>query len=146
MDEALQKAGSQYRLQWDRSKDWKNRVHLGVNLNRGRYWKFRVGRTLAAFNAIKGLTKLPPEAKRKVVIGQLLPTFMYGSELHSELTEQGTRLAATMARWLAMGYKGSSRRKIEDITGIEALEVLTRRKRTRWAASVYGRHEPKLRL
>ena len=44
-----------------------------------------------------------------------------------------------------MGYKGSSRRKVSDIVGIEALEVLMSRKRTRWTASVYGRHEPELR-
>jgi len=44
-----------------------------------------------------------------------------------------------------MGYQGSSKQKVEDITGIAQLEVMTHRKRVRWAASVYGRHEPELR-
>jgi len=44
-----------------------------------------------------------------------------------------------------MGYQGSSKQKIEDITGITQLEVHTQRKRVRWAASVYERHEPELR-
>jgi len=43
------------------------------------------------------------------------------------------------------GYKGSNRQKIEDIVGITQLEVMTYRKRVRWAASVYSRHEPELR-
>jgi len=37
-----------------------------------------------------------------------------------------------------MGYQGSSRAKVSDVVGIEALEVLTSRKRIKWAARVYG--------
>jgi len=117
----------------------------GKHQSERQYWKFRMGRAEAVFNIVRRLTRLPPQAKRKVVIGQLLPTLTYGSELHHEPTEETSRLAAKFARWVAMGYQGSSRQKIEDITGIGQLEVLTQRKRLRWAASVYARHEPELR-
>jgi len=46
-------------------------------LNRKKHWKFRTGRAEAAFNLIRRLTRLPPEEKRKVVIGQLLPILAY---------------------------------------------------------------------
>jgi len=141
MDEALEEATSKYRLKWDRSKDWKNEVHLGVNLNGKKHWKFRTGRAEAAFNTIRRLTRLPPEEKRKVVIGQLLPILTYGAELYTTPSEEGSRLAARMARWVVMGYKGSSRRKVEEICGIGQLG----KKRIRWAASVYARNEPELR-
>jgi len=145
MDEALESAAKEYRLQWFRSKDWKNGVHLGVNINAKKHWKFRVGRAEAAFNAIRRLSRLPSEEKRMVVVGQLIPILTYGSHLHQELSEEAKRLARRFARWVAMGYKGSSENKIEDITGIGKLEVLTRIKRVRWAASVYARNEPELR-
>jgi len=80
-----------------------------------------------------------------VAIGKLLPILMYGPELHTKPPEESSRLAATISRWVVMGYRGSSKEKIEDISGIRQLEVLTHRKRVRWAASVYSRHEPSLR-
>jgi len=43
-----------------------------------------------------------------------------------------------------MGYQGSSRKKIEELSGIGKLEELTHKKRVRWAASVYERNEPEL--
>jgi len=94
---------------------------------------------------VRRLTQLNPEGKRKIVVGPLLPTLMYGSELHTTPSEEASRLAGRMARWICMGYKGSSRQKIEDIVGITQLEVMTHQKRVRWAASVYSRHEPELR-
>ena len=145
MDEALETAAAEFRLQWDRSKDWKNGVHLGVDMRERRHWKFRTGRAEAAFNVIRRLTRLPPEEKRKVVIGQLLPILTYGSELHQNQTEEAARLVRRLARWVAMGYQGSNEDKIEDITGISKLEVLVHRKRVRWAASVYARNETELR-
>ena len=143
--ESLESAAAEYHLQWDRSKDWKNGVHLGVDMNGRKHWKFRTGRAEAAFNMIRRLTRLPPEEKRKIVIGQLLPILTYGSELHQNPTEEAARMARKFARWVAMGYQGSNENKIEDITGIGKLEVLTHRKRVRWAASVYARNEPELR-
>jgi len=83
MDEALEKAAREYKLKWDRSKDWKNEVHLGVNLNARKHWKFRTGRAEAAFNIVRRLSRLPPGEKRKVVIGKLLPILTYGAELHT---------------------------------------------------------------
>lgn len=44
-----------------------------------------------------------------------------------------------------MAYRGSNREKVSQITGIGELEALTRRKRLRWAARIYGKHEPELR-
>jgi len=37
MDEALETAAAEFNLQWDRSKDWKNGVHLVVDLRERRY-------------------------------------------------------------------------------------------------------------
>ena len=144
MDEALEKAASKYGLKWDRSKDWKNEVHLGVNLNAKKHWKFWIGRAEAAFNIVRRLSRLLPEEKRKVVIGKLLPILTYGAELHTAPSEESSRLAACMARWVVMEYKESSGRKIGELSGIGQLEELLHRKRVRWAASVYGRGEPEL--
>jgi len=63
------------------------------------------------FNAIRRLTRLPPTAQRKIVIGQLLPTLMHAPELHTKPSDEGVRLAAQMARSVAMEYHGSSRGK-----------------------------------
>ena len=41
MDRALGQAAEEFKLKWDRSKDWKNDVHLGVNLDKKRHHKFR---------------------------------------------------------------------------------------------------------
>ena len=94
---------------------------------------------------IRRLTRLPPEEKRKIVVGQLIPILIYGSKLHQEPLEEAKRLLRKLARWVAMGYKGSNENKIEDITGIGKLESLTHVKRVRWAASVYAREEAELR-
>ena len=145
MDQVLESAAEEYRLQWDRSKDWKNGVHLGVNINGKKHWKFRTGRAEAAFNMIRRLTRLPLGEKRKVVVGQLIPIVTYGSKLHQKPREEAKRLLRRFARWVAMGDKGSSEKKVEDITGIGKLEALTHAKRVRWVASVYARNEPELR-
>jgi len=145
MDKALESAAKEFNLQWDRSKDWKNEVHLEVDINGRKHWKYRTGRAEAAFNMIRRLTRLPPEEKRKIVVGQLIPILTYGSELHQKLPEEARRMARKFARWIVMGYKGSNENKIEDLTAIGRLESLTRIKRVRWAASVYARNEPELR-
>jgi len=145
MDKALESVAKEFNLQWDRSKDWKNGVHLGVDMNGRKHWKFRTGRAEAAFNMIRRLTRLPPEEKRKVVVGHLIPILTYGSELHQEPLEEARRTARKFARWVVMGYKGSNENKIENLTGIGRLEYLTHIKMVRWAASVYARNEPELR-
>jgi len=111
MDKALEGASQKYRLKWDRSKDWKDEVHLGVNLNGRKHWKFRTGRVGAAFNGIRRLTRLNPEGKRKIVIGQLLPTLTYGSELHTQPSEEAARLAGRMSRWICMGTREATDRR-----------------------------------
>jgi len=40
------------------------------------------------FHELHVVTRLPPEAKKKVAIGQLRPTQMYGSDLHRHPTEE----------------------------------------------------------
>ena len=52
---------------------------------------------------IKWLTRLPPNEKVKVVVGQLLPM---GEELHSTRWEEGATLVGEMAGWVIDAYKG----------------------------------------
>jgi len=137
MDAALEAVAGKYRLQWDRSKDWTDSVRLGVNLKRNRHNKFRTNKTRAMFNVLKRLTRLPPAAKRKVAIG---PTLTYGCELHTT-PEEGKWLADEILRWVGMGYRGSRAQKVSEVVVVERLDELMRRKRVRWAASVYGRNE-----
>lgn len=118
-----------YRLQWDKSKDWTEGIHLGVNLNRNWYSKFRTARTRRVFDAIRRLTRLPPAAKRIVAINQLLPTLKYGCELHTEWSEEGKRLAVMIPQWVGMGYKGSSHIQVSEVVEIETLVILMQRKR-----------------
>ena len=33
MEKTLERAAEEFKLKWDRSKDWKNEIHLGVNLD-----------------------------------------------------------------------------------------------------------------
>jgi len=117
---------------------------LGVSLNARKYWKFRTGSPGAAFNIVRRLSRLPPEEKWKVVIGKLLPILMYGSELHTTPLEEGSRLSARMSKWVVMRYQGSSRGKIEELSGIEPLVKITCKKRIRWAACVHARNKPDL--
>jgi len=93
MDEALEETSSRYRVRWDRLKDWKNGIHLGVNLNGKKHWTCRTGRAVVAFNLVKRLSCLPPQEKSSIVIGQLLPILTYGSELHN--TPAGGSLEAS---------------------------------------------------
>jgi len=142
LGETLETAATEYKMKWDRAKHWKNELHVGVNLNGRKPCRFRTGRAMAAFNVIRRLTRPPSEVNRKVVIGQLIPILTYGSETP---LEESSRLAVRMARWVAMGYQGSSRTKIEDITGTSQLGVLMYGKRVRWAVSAYWRDELELR-
>ena len=63
MDKALGQAAEEFKLKWDRSKDWKNQTHLGVNLDRKRHQKFREGKVNAAFQLVRRLTRLPPRQR-----------------------------------------------------------------------------------
>ena len=113
-------------------------------MNGKKHWDFKTGRAEVAFNLVRWLTRLPPQAKREVVVGQQLPTLTYGSELHQEPREECSRLGTKFARWVVMGSHGSSREKIEHIVGKGKLEALTHAKRVRWAASICTRHELEL--
>lgn len=93
MDEVLEETATSYRLVCDSAKDWKNKVHPGVDLNPRRHCKFGTDKTRAAFNEVRRLTRLPTEAKRKVLIGQLLPTLQCKAHSH------------TLSRWRVQGQR-----------------------------------------
>jgi len=65
IDEALEKAASEYGLKWHRSKDRKNEVHIEVNVNAKMHWKFRTGRAEGAFNIIRRLIEAPAGGETK---------------------------------------------------------------------------------
>jgi len=88
---------------------------------------------------MKRLNRLLPQGKWKIVGQQLLPILTYGCELYPTPSEQQRRLANDMYRWTVGAYKGSRGDKVQD------LAVVVANKRVRWAASVYGRHQPELR-
>ena len=48
MDRSLGQAAEEFKLKWDRSKDWKNGVHLGVNLDRKRHQRRKGERSVSA--------------------------------------------------------------------------------------------------
>ena len=55
------------------------------------------------------------------------------------------RLSREWARWVVGAWRGSSARKVEELSGVEDLQRVMTKKRIRWAASVYGRYIPALR-
>ena len=83
--------------------------------------------------------------KRTIVCGQLIPILCYGCEAFDEPNEEMRRLARTWCRWVVGAWQGSSTSKVEALCGIDSLDEWFRKKRIRWAASVYGRHLPALR-
>ena len=139
MDRALGQAAEEFKLKWDRSKDWTNGIHLGVNLCRNRHQKFRQAKANAAFQLIRRLTRLPPREKKKIVVSQLMPILTYGAELHSEPSEKGELIAAEWNRFVTGEWRGSSRERIADIAGILEQQGAREGWGVRWAASVYER-------
>lgn len=138
MDMALGQAAEEFKLKWDRSKDWKNGVHLGVNLDKRKHQKYRENKANAAFMLIKRLTRLPPREK-KIVVSQPLLILTYGAVLHSVPSERGKAMAAEWNRFITGGWRGSSRQRLADIAGVMELEQAMEKKKIRWAASVYER-------
>ena len=55
------------------------------------------------------------------------------------------RLARACSRWVVGAWRGSNAGKIESLSGIDSLDEWFRKRRIRWAASVYGRHLTELR-
>ena len=91
---------------------------------------------------VKRLTRLPPKEKAQIVEGQILPTLLYGSELHDTAWEEAERLLNEMVRCIVGAYRGSSIERLKRRTGIEETILV---KKVRWAASVYGRDIPIMR-
>ena len=140
-DEKLDASAQEMRWSWDHSKDWEGKgKHLGVYIQDERlHWKERTRKARAAWELVRRLRRLPPSCKKQIVCGQLLPILTYGSECHPKPTEQMVRLSREWSRWVVGAWRGSNAGKVEDLSGIDKLEGAMRRKKIRWAASVYGR-------
>jgi len=148
MDDALGEAAREAGVKWDRDKDWKGNKgrHLGVVMQgRRRHQKYRCQKTKAAWEVVKRLSKLPTRGKRAILTQQLLPILTYGCELYPNPSEQQSRLAYEMYRWVVGAYPGSRKDKVQVLVGLDEIGTIMRNKRIRWAASVYARHIPELR-
>ena len=137
MDQAGQQAAREFKMSWDREKDWKNSTHLGVNLDSRKHWKYRTAKARGAWQMVRRLTRLPP--KEKKIVPQLLLILTYGGELHHIPTKEAQALAAEMNRFVVGAWRGSSNERVAAIAGIAELVEAMKRKRVRWTASVYAR-------
>jgi len=149
MDEALEGAAKEAGIKWDRDKDWKGNKgkHLGVVMqDQKRHQKYRCQKTKAAWEAVRRLSNLPAKGKRAILTQQLLPILTYGCELYPDPSEQQSRLAYEMCRWTVGAYPGSRRGKVYALVGLSGIDTIMRNKRIRWAASVYARHIPELKV
>jgi len=148
IDRALKEAGEEAGIRWDKEKNWRGKHgrHLGVVMgDQRRHQKYRTQKARAAWSMVRRLSKLAAPGKRRIITQQILPILTYGCELYHEPSEQQQRLAAECQRWVVGAYPGSSKEKVEALTGIGELGKIMKCKRIRWAASVYGRHLPELR-
>lgn len=96
----------------DKSKNWKNEIHLGVNLDARRHHKYRESKARAMWELVRRLTRLPSREKRKIIVSQIIPILTYGAELHHTPTESAKRLASECHQWIAGGYRGGSRERL----------------------------------
>ena len=144
----LKDASDTMKLKWDTTKDWEGKEgkHLGVYLNdERRHWRKRLQKARKAWAYVRRLTKLSPEGKRTIVCGQLLPILCYGCEVFEKPNEEMMRLARTWSRWVVGAWSGSNADKVAALSGIDNLCEIFRKRKIRWAASVYGRCLPLLR-
>jgi len=137
LDNALEAAGNAAGIKWDRVKDWKGTKgkHLGVTIqDRQRHQKYRSSKTMAAWEVVRRLCKLPAKGKRALVTQQLLPILTYGCELYPEPSEQQRRLANTIYRWTIGVYPGSRADKVQALTfvGLHDIGVIMKNKRIWW--------------
>ena len=93
----------------------------------------------AGFQLIRRLSRLPPREKKKLVVSQLLPRMTYGAELHNTPSKKVEIYAAEWNRCIVGEWRGSSTERVADIAGIAELEEAMKRKKIRWAASIYER-------
>ena len=84
--------------------------------------------------------------ERTIVCGQLIPILCYGYEGFNGPNEEMRRLVRAWSRWVIGAWQGSNAQKVEALSGIDNLDKWFRKCKIRWAASVYGRHRPELRL
>ena len=78
--------------------------------------------------------------KRTIVCGQLIAILCYGCEAFDEPNEEMRTLVRAWSRWVVGAWQGSNAQKIEALSGIDNLDEWFRKRKVRWAASVYGRH------
>ena len=115
MDKAGEVAEEEFKLTWDREKEWKNGVHLGVHLDSRKHWKYRTTKVKAAWQPVRRLTR----EQKRIVVSMILPPVTYGSELHHERPQDAQVLAAELNRFIVGAWRGSSREKIAAIVGME---------------------------
>ena len=84
MDKALVEAAKEFKMQWDKSKNWKDETHLGVDLSSCKHPKYRTQNARQVWMMIRRLTRLPPREIFKLVVGQITPILLYEAELHQE--------------------------------------------------------------
>ena len=107
--------------------------------------KERLKKARGAWECVRRLTRLPPKAKRTIVCGQLIPILCYGCEAFTEPNEEMRRLSRTWSRWIVGAWAGSNSGRVETLSGVDDLDEIFRKRKIRWAASVYGRYLPALR-
>ena len=55
------------------------------------------------------------------------------------------RLTRAWSRWIIGAWSGSNAARVEALSGVDDLDEIFRKRKIRWAASVYGRYLPALR-
>ena len=85
-------------------------------------------------------------AKRTIVCGQLIHIPCYGCEAFDGPNEGMRRLVRAWSRWVIGAWQGSNAQKVQALSGIDNLDEWFRKRKIRWAASMYGRHLPEMRL
>lgn len=107
-----------------------------------RYRRERIRKARGAWKQVKRLTRLPAKAKKAIICGQLYPTLYYGCEGFPRATEEMLRLSREWSGWVLGAWRGSATSKVEELSGVEDLQGTMRKRRIRWAVSVYARHLP----
>ena len=100
-------------------------------MDKKRHQKFREEKANAAFQLVRRLSRLPAKEKKKIVVSQLMAILTYGAELHSKPSKKGELQAAEWNRIITGGWRGSSRERLADITGIVELREGMKRNRVR---------------
>lgn len=66
VDKCFEAATTEWGMEWDKSTEWKDGVHLGVNQDKRKH------QATVMRNMVKRLTSLPPKDKTKIIVGQII--------------------------------------------------------------------------